>query len=569
MAAMQRILGALFLLSLLLQPGLGYRPAEYTSITTNDDVYIEVAEAGYTAQAKRDRVYSLPGWGDLDDEAFRLFSGYITVDEEAGRALFYIFVQSKHSSEDPLVLWLNGGPGCSSIGGGFLSELGPFYPTPKGKDLQANKYGWHRAANMLFLESPAFVGWSYSNSSQDRVVGDKRTAEDNHEFLLRWLDRFPQFRDNPFYLSGESYAGHYLPTLAREILKGNQAAGSNSRRRINFQGFLVGNALTAPAVDSPGAAEFWWSHGLISDDVFEGAMHNCNWSSLYPLSEYVTADPNAAEEAPPRFRSSKEAACDKFVNKGFEQIAGINIYDIFADVCIRPSQVAPALQLGRMLRDHPAGLATRPLVKGKRSSSSGSGSPKSASDSRAGKYDPCVDDEVTLYLNRPDVQRALHANTTGLPYPWITCTPQINYSRADLLSSMLPVYEELVKSGIRILVYSGDVDAIVPIIDGRFKATEGGSLREWVDWSLSLCTEACGDAEIAVRWVATVEGGLRPLWDPAVVKAAAVYCPVGGWTVDYEGLSFATVRGAGHMVPYTQPERALYLFESFVNELEL
>lgn len=66
--------------------------------------------------------------------------------------------------------WLQG-PGCSSIGGGFFSELGPFYPTRGGAGLVANKYGWNRVANVLFIESPAFVGFSYSNTTEDKVVG--------------------------------------------------------------------------------------------------------------------------------------------------------------------------------------------------------------------------------------------------------------------------------------------------------------------------------------------------------------------------------------------------------------
>lgn len=62
------------------------------------------------------------------------------------------------------------GPGCSSLAGGFLSELGPFYPTAEGK-LERNKYAWNEVANIIFLESPAFVGWSYSNTTSDIVVG--------------------------------------------------------------------------------------------------------------------------------------------------------------------------------------------------------------------------------------------------------------------------------------------------------------------------------------------------------------------------------------------------------------
>lgn len=66
----------------------------------------------------------------------------------------------------------------------------------------------------------------------------------------------------------------------------------------------------------------------------------------------------------------------------------------------------------------------------------------------AGTYDPCIDNEVAVYLNRPDVQAAMHANTTGLiPGPWADCTELVDYSRKDLLTSMLPVYKELLKTG--------------------------------------------------------------------------------------------------------------------------
>ncbi len=102
---------------------------------------------------------------------------YVTVDEAAGRALFYVMVESESSpASDPLLLWLNGGPGCSSLGGGFMSELGPFLPGKDGKTLKANPFPWNRAASVIFLESPAFVGWSYSNTSSDRVVGERRGA---------------------------------------------------------------------------------------------------------------------------------------------------------------------------------------------------------------------------------------------------------------------------------------------------------------------------------------------------------------------------------------------------------
>jgi len=62
-------------------------------------------------------------------------------------------------------------------------------------------------ASIIFLESPAFVGWSYSNRTEDRKVGDKRTAEDALKFLVGFFERFPTFKERPFWIAGESYGG--------------------------------------------------------------------------------------------------------------------------------------------------------------------------------------------------------------------------------------------------------------------------------------------------------------------------------------------------------------------------
>lgn len=176
-----------------------------------------------------------------------LSSRYVTVNQAAGRALFYTLVESTTSPDTaPLVLWLNGGPGCSSMGSGFMSELGPFYPTASGQ-LVRNEYAWNKVANMVFLDSPAFVGWSYSNRTSDIKVGDKRTAQDTLAFLLGFLERFPQYKQRVLWLSGESYAGHYIPNLAYDILQYNKAAASDAK--LNFKGFLVGEPMCAVHVD--------------------------------------------------------------------------------------------------------------------------------------------------------------------------------------------------------------------------------------------------------------------------------------------------------------------------------
>ncbi|MFS7979696.1 putative carboxypeptidase D [Helianthus anomalus] len=161
-----------------------------------------------------DKISRLPG--QPSESNFNQYSGYVTVDPHHGRALFYYFIESENnSSTKPLVLWLNRGPGCSSLGSGAMMELGPFRVNNDGKTLSINKYSWNQVANILFLESPAGVGFSYSNKSSDyKTPGDTQTAKDSYTFLVNWFERFPEYKTRDFYIAGESYAGHYIPQLA-------------------------------------------------------------------------------------------------------------------------------------------------------------------------------------------------------------------------------------------------------------------------------------------------------------------------------------------------------------------
>jgi len=98
----------------------------------------------------------------------------------------YLFVESQGNPKtDPLVntdskfiiikflkvLWLNGGPGCSSLEGIF-EELGPYLINKDGKTLRQNPYSWNKYASIIFLESPAWVGFSYNTKSKNILTND-------------------------------------------------------------------------------------------------------------------------------------------------------------------------------------------------------------------------------------------------------------------------------------------------------------------------------------------------------------------------------------------------------------
>ncbi|XP_074347977.1 serine carboxypeptidase-like 40 [Apium graveolens] len=151
--------------------------------------------------------------------------------------------------------------------------------------------------------------------------------------------------------------------------------------------------------------------------------------------------------------------------------------------------------------------------------------------SRPKRYatDPCIDYYVDAYLNRPDVQKALHANVTKLDHVWQGCSSGLT-NWVDYSSTSIPQLKELMASGTRVWVFSGDIDGRLPFTSNLY------SLK-------------------------TMKLKVKTPWHPWLINQE-----VGGYTEVYEGnLTFATVRGAGHTVPSYEPRRALALISHFLN----
>ena len=153
------------------------------------------------AKTAGDEVTSLPGWnGPLPS---RQFSGYLSVGPH--KHLHYWLVEAESSpATAPVVLWLNGGPGCSSLDG-FIYEHGPFRTDPTdATKLIRFEQTWASVANMLYLEAPAGVGFSYSTDAADYDTNDDKTAADSAEALQAFFAAFPQYASNDFFITGES-----------------------------------------------------------------------------------------------------------------------------------------------------------------------------------------------------------------------------------------------------------------------------------------------------------------------------------------------------------------------------
>ncbi|KAK2989540.1 hypothetical protein RJ640_016664, partial [Escallonia rubra] len=400
--------------------------------------YSPVYVGSHDGLMQADKIDSLPGQPDGVD--FDQYSGYVTVDPQAGRAL----------TNDRRQLFDNHGPGCSSLIGAW-AELGPFRVNSDGKTLFRNNYGWNNASNVIFLESPAGVGFSYSNTSSDyHHTGDKSTANDAYIFLVKWLERFPQYKTRDFYITGESYAGHYVPQLAYTILLNNKVTNQTV---INLKGI------------AKGLLDYWWTHALLSDETHEKLITECQFVN-------DTSSPK----------------CEDIIDNSFDTLGDLDVYNIYAPICLDPVL-------------------------------------KNGSTGSVDNIDPCYGLYVITYLNTAEVQTAFHAKLTE----WGGCT---TYNWTDAPTTILPVIQNLIASDIRVWVFRqafnrpscyihGDVDGRVPVTSTKYS----------LNW-LNLPIETA--------------------WRPWYLDHE-----VGGYVEEYKGITLVTVRGAGHMVPSYQPERAL------------
>ncbi len=155
--------------------------------------------------------------GVTGGSAFYEQTGYINVNATTDSNLFYWLVESQNNpASDPLVIWLNGGPGASSMMG-FFYENGP-YKINEDLSLSENPYSWNLNATMLYIDQPVGVGMSYSSLGY-LVSGPQEASENMITFLTQFFEVYPQYTKLPFYIYGESYGGHYIPLYANYVLK--------------------------------------------------------------------------------------------------------------------------------------------------------------------------------------------------------------------------------------------------------------------------------------------------------------------------------------------------------------
>lgn len=360
--------------------------------------------------------------GSVCDPDSKSISGYIDISgskyDASGenKHLFYWFFEKRSSSskvqedgEIPLILWLTGGPGCSSTLA-LLTENGPCSVTEDGESTEVNPFSWTETAHVLWLDQPAGVGYSYGKTND---YNEEMISEDAYYFLQQFLKEHPEYSSNPLFVVGESYGGHYAPAIAHKVWTKNKNV-EEGLISINLGGLAIGNGLTDPIEQYKWYPEMAYhnSHGIktVSEDTYnamKGAVDKC---------VSLIEECNKGDSLVNKFACQTAFVACNLSETSPYQMTGLNPYDI-------------RLKCG----DNPL----------------------------------CYDfSNVEKWLNLDSTKEALHISNES--HHWQSCNMGINFKfHTDWMKDFSPFVKDLLNDGIPALIYAGDVDFICNYMGNR------------------------------------------------------------------------------------------------------
>ncbi|CDP06914.1 unnamed protein product [Coffea canephora] len=374
----------------------------------------------------------LPGFeGPLP---FELETGYIGVGESEDVQLFYAFIKSESNPEsDPLIIWLDGGPGCSSFIA-FLFGIGPVILEPLSFDgtlpkLVLNPSTWTKVVSIIFLDSPVGTGFSYAKTAKASQSSDFQASDQAYEFIRKEmrtaLNHVLILRSIPLMIF--SFLVYLI--LIDYILFGEKFTFLSLKlRRLHLwlQGYILGNPITKVSGILNYRVPFAYGMGLISEELYESLKVSCK-------GEYEIIDPS-------------NAACSKNMQAYNE--ASNHIYAIFISII-------------QLLYKKFEELEIRESTPVK-----------------------CRMEWITLvdhWANNKSVQEALHVRKETIGQ-WVSCIYTLPYT--ENAGSVVPYHANLSTKGYRSLIYSGDHDLLAPHIETQawIRSLHYPIIDDWRQW---------------------------------------------------------------------------------------
>lgn len=439
------------------------------------------------------------------DAGSKQYTGWLDVGSK--HIFFWYFESQNEKSKDPFTLWQNGGPGASSLLG-MMQELGPCLINGFGNGTVYNPYGWSKKSNLLFVDQPAGVGFSYLDHGEP-IPGDSfLAATDMHHFLQIFVSQvFPELEKLPFHLSGESYAGHYTPILGATIH--SQNALYPKRVQLNLQSIIVGNGYFSPLDTAFG---YWETLCTTNPGVDEPVFNSTRCDIMAAnLPRCMTVAETCYERPDPDICRAASDVCWEGVIKWYDGESykgGRNRFDITAPCYLD---------------------------------------------------DFCYENTLLLmrYLNEPRIFEAL-----GVPHgkvkKWKPSSDAVAHAfelGQDLDIWTQPQVLYLLYHGVDVLVYQGNLD---------LACNTAGNLK----WASTMPWS--GQAEFVskplVEWKTKGKNGeiVTAGKFKEVRKVMGTTKIDGGEEETKTRFTFLTIDRAGHMVPQDQPEAAIDMFNRWI-----
>jgi vitellogenic carboxypeptidase-like protein len=215
------------------------------------------------ATSTADRVESLPGYGAVNGTQY---AGLLPINTTYDKHLFYWFVEALSGNvpgKTPFLIWMNGGPGASSLTGLLVENIGPVAiklsddVSPKAI-LKDNHLTWAKKYNVIAIDNPVGSGFSYTKKG-GWVTTEEEMRREYYAGLSAFFDLHPEYRTNPIWVTGESYGGKYVPNVAFEI---------HQRGELNLQGVIIGNGMYKPLVAYPTIPEYAFNQGILDEHSY-------------------------------------------------------------------------------------------------------------------------------------------------------------------------------------------------------------------------------------------------------------------------------------------------------------
>ncbi|XP_049336575.1 probable serine carboxypeptidase CPVL [Astyanax mexicanus] len=214
----------------------------------------------YLEQGKIEEAKKLSLVGPLPGANVKSYSGYLTVNKSYNSNLFFWFFPAQVRPETaPVLLWLQGGPGGTSMFGLFV-EHGPYF-VHQNLTLGYREIPWTSRYSVLYIDNPVGTGWSFTDDDKGYATNQDDVGRDLYSALIQFFQIFSEFQSNEFYATGESYAGKYVPAIGYYIHKNNPSA----KVKINFKGVAIGDGLCDPELMLGGYADFLYQTGMIDE----------------------------------------------------------------------------------------------------------------------------------------------------------------------------------------------------------------------------------------------------------------------------------------------------------------